>query len=236
MSFPTEIHGTFGADKVTYNAEVFPVGTKLVLPDGRAFRFGEAVADTVAGRLYQSEATTANWNNENLTVAGAIGDITVTVDVATTPAVDDFKGGFLVNETSGVTYAIKSNTAADPTVLTLYEPLKEAIPTADVVSLFKSPYRDVVIKVAADATAPAIGVAAMDADISVVGAFQWFQTYGLCGVLVEDTLVVGDIAVASPVADAGAVAAAADATNQEVGWVLEIGANTEIGTVFLVID
>lgn len=235
MSFPMEIHGTYGQQFEHSADQRNPLGTKLILPDGRCFRYCrvDAGAATVAGSLYESEATTANWNNENPTVAAAVDAIEVTVDVATTPAADDFAEGFLVDETNGHTYSIKSNTAADPTVLTLNDPLVTDLATADVVSMFRSPYRDVVVKTAADAAAPVVGVAPCVIDADYYG---WLQTRGLCGVLVEDTIVVGDNCVASPVNDAGAVSAAADDTNQHVGKVLEIGANAEIGTVFLEID
>jgi hypothetical protein len=206
----------------------------MVLPDGRMFRYAKVGATaTVAGSLYEAEAPTANWNNENATVAAAVAAVSVTVDVATTPSADDFTDGYLVDETNGCTYSIKENTAADPTVLTLNDPLIVDIATGDTLSMFRSLYHSVIVKTAADAASPVLGVAPC---IQTALYYGWLQTYGLCGVLVEDTIVVGDNCVASPVNDAGAVSAAADDTNQLVGAVLEIGANTEIGTIFLSID
>lgn len=234
MSFPMEIHGAYGAQFDHTVDQRNPLGTKLILPDGRAFRYCRVGgANTVAGSLYESEAKTTNWFNENPTVVAAQYAETVTVDVATTPAANDFAEGFLVDETNGHTYSIASNTAADPTVLTLNDRLETDLATGDVVSMMRSPYRDVIVKTAAEPAAPVVGVAPCIIDTLYYG---WLQTRGLCGVLVEDTIVVGDPAVASVLNDAGACECATDDVCQVIGSVLEIGANTEIGTVFLTLD
>lgn len=234
MDFPIVIHGAFGAQFDHTVDRLYPLGTKMILADGRAFRYCKVGSSpTVAGRLYESEATTANWNDENPTVIAAAGAISVTVDVNATPVVGDFADGFLVDETNGHTYCIKNNTAADPTVLTLRDPLITDLALADTVSMFMSPYADAVIKVAAEPAAPVLGVAPCAIDAKYYG---WLQTRGICGVLVEGILVVGDPAVASVGAVAGTVEPAGDDLGQVVGSVLEIGADTEIGTIFLTID
>ena len=233
MSFPRIIHGYAGDQFDFADEQTLPLGTRMVYQDGREFVYVEvgAVA-TVAGSLYQSEAFDSNVVGENPTATSLAGATTVTIDVAATPVEDVFKDGYLIDETNGKTYLLKANTAADPTVVTLADPdgLDEDLVAADTVSLYKSPQKDVIVKVAAEATAPVIGVAPTEI---TEDQFGWLQTYGLCGVLAEDTLIVGDICVASPLNDAGAVLAAATDLDQHVGRVLEIGADGAIATVFL---
>jgi hypothetical protein len=234
MSFPNEIHGGWG-DQFDFTSTKGPkLGAKLILPDGRCYRYCKVGATaTVAGSLYESEAKTTNWFNENPTVVAAVGATSVTMDVATTPSADDFEDGYLIDETNGCTYSVKSNTAADPTVLTLNDPLIVDLALADVVSVMRSAYRDVIVKTAAEPAAPVVGVAPC---IQTAVYYGWLQTRGMCGVLVEDTVVVGDPVVASVLNDAGACEAATDDLGQVIGSCLEIGANTEIGAIFLTID
>lgn len=233
MSFPKIIYGDAGDQFDNATTQTLPLGTTMIYQDGRQFVYVEvgSVA-TVAGSLYQSEAFDSNVVGENPTETSAAGATTVTLDVAATPVADVFKGGFLVDETNGKIYHLQGNTAADPTVVTLSDPdgLDEDVVAADTVSLYKSPFKDVIVKVAAAATAPVIGVAPTEIPAD---SFGWLQTKGLCAVVAEDVLVVGDAVIASPVNDAGAVAAAIDDTDQPVGRVLEIGANGAIATIFL---
>ncbi len=236
MSFPSVIHGSFGdqfEEKTVQGNR--RLGTVLLLPDGRRFvyvQMGTSVAG-VSGSLYESEAKTANWCNENPTAAAAAGAVNVSVDIASAiTAKDYFRDGYLVDETNGHTYSIKSNTKTDPTKLVLNEGLETDLATADVVSMFTSPFKQVIVKVATKPAAPVLGVCTQ---IIAADSFGWLQTYGLCGTLVEDTIIVGDKVVASVLNDAGAVEAATADLGQVVGNVLEIGANTEIGTIFLTI-
>ncbi len=233
MSFPRIIYGDEGDQFAFADTKTLPLGTTMVFQDGRQFSYVEmgGVAG-VAGSLYQSEAFDSNVVAENPTETSAAGATTVTMDVGATPTANEFADGFLVDETNGKTYGVKANTAADPTVVTLSDPdgLDEELVAADTVSLYKSPFKDVIVKVAAEATAPVVGVAPTEIPAD---QFGWVQTKGLCGVLAEDVLIVGDVCVASTVNDAGAVAAASTDLDQHVGRVLEIGADGAIATIFL---
>ena len=235
MSAPVEIYGSPGFQFQEQTAQRLRLGTKMVFPDGRRFVYVEMGATIgVAGALYQSEAITTTWRNENATVAAVRLATSVTVDVdANTPAKDIFRDGFLVDETNGHTYSIQSNTKADPTVLTLNDRLETDIATGDTLTMAKSPFKDVIVKVAAAPTAPAVGVSTQ---IIAADSFGWLQTYGLCTVLIEDVVAVGDQCVASSASDAGAVGPALNDLEQIVGTVLEIGSNTTQGTIFLRMD
>lgn len=237
MSLDTLGAGDAGQQFIQTTNKIGTLGRKMIFPDGRTFRYCLAGGSLTAGRLIQSEAAVANLVNENFTIAGVAGDRTATVDVNTLPALDAFEDGYLVNETQGITLGVSGNTSADPTVLTFASPdgLPAAVPISDVVSMFKSGFRDVVVKIAAAATAPVIGVSVLTL---ASGSFGWVQSSGVCGVLVEDTLTLGDAACVSALNDAGAVSASLQTSGEDaqVGIVLEIGANTEVGTIFLTID
>ncbi len=235
MAFPkAEVQGSFGDQFKEDSVQEHRLGMRMEHPDGRAYRYCQNVATAVAGRLYQSPVRVTNHTNENPFAAAAKGATSVTVDVAAAPALNIFRDGFLVDETNGKTYSIAGNTAADPTVLTLNEALDTDLATGDVVSMFKSPYRDVIIKTAAVQDAPSIGVACA---AYVATRFCWFQSYGICAVLAEDSLALGESAVASPVNDAGAVAAKTTTSgeDQTVGSVYEIGSDGTIATIFLLL-
>ncbi len=235
MSTPVIIYGSAGFQFQEQTSQRLRLGTKMVFPDGRRWVYVEMGATIgVAGQLYQSEAVTTTWNNENATVAADRLATSVTVDVdANTPAKDIFRDGFLVDETNGHTYSIESNSKADPTVLQLNDRLETDIATGDTLSMFKSPFKDVIVKVAAAPTAPVVGVSTQ---IIAANSYGWLQTYGLCTVLAEGSLLVGDVAVASDGSAGGAVAPAGLDTDMIVGNVLEVGANGEQATIFLTLD
>ncbi len=235
MGTPVIIYGSPRLQFLEHTTQRLRLGTKMVFPDGRRFVYVEMGATIgVSGQLYQSEAVTTTWANENATVAADRLALSVTVDVdANTPAKDIFKDGFLVDETNGHTYSIAGNTKADPTVLTLNDRLETDIATGDTLSMFKSPFKDVIVKVAAAATAPVVGVSVQ---IIAANSYGWLQTYGLCTVLAEGSLLVGDLAVASPVAAGGAVAPASTDLDMNVGNVLEVGTDGTQATIFLTMD
>lgn len=233
MAFPQmQTKGAFGDQFVETTGRQMFHGSVMTLPDGRRFVYASFGAATVAGSLYQSEVRTANWFSENPTAVAAKGAIQVTMDVNTTPALDDFEDGNLVDETNFHCYTVKGNSAADPTVVDLYEKLQTDLITADVVSIMKSAYKDTVIKTAARADAPAIGIAPFAQTSTHYG---WLQTYGISVALAEDVLIIGDRVVASPVSDAGAVSASITnlGLDQTVGRCLEIGTNQAACTIFL---
>lgn len=237
MSFDNVIHGTLGLQFEETTVQHHTLGVQMLFEDGRRFRYVKAGASLTAANLVQSEVRTADWNSENPTAAAARFATSVTVDVATAPSEDDFKDGWLIDETNGHTYLLSANTAADPTVLTLAGGygLETDLETGDLVSMFKSSYLDVVLKTAARADAPVIGVAPQTI---ANNSFGWVQSAGICCCLVEDVLIIGDRVVASPVSDAGACSASTTDLGLDfgIGVCLEIGSNATNGTILLTID
>lgn len=237
MSFPTLVYGDEGlfyGDETT--AKRHMLGTVGVAPDGRRYVYCEMGGVVgAAARLYQSEANaTSAILAENPTAAAAAAATSVSVDVTSAPTADDFTDGYLVDETNGHVYRVRSNTTADPTVVVLDNDngLVTDLATGDVVALYKSPYKDVIIH-DSPPTAPCVG---WDVQGIAANSFGWLQTFGITAALIDGTVVVGD-AVRSSEDDDGAVALfdadeAAVADQGIVGYCLEIGADTTVGTIF----
>jgi hypothetical protein len=212
----------------------------MVFPDGRLWRWVEMGGVVgAAARLYESEAPTANWVNENPTanfVAGTVSGITI--DVAATVGVADiFRDGYLLDETNGHTYLIAKNTLADPTSITLVsgDGLQTDLATGDTVALIKSPYKDVIIT-PSPGVAPCVGCAPWAIALDTWG---WLQTHGVCAILTDaTTVVVGDGVQVSNATD-GAVGLFDPSNNYDVapiGTTIDIGGSGTVGHTFLTID
>ena len=117
MSFPTDIYGAEGEQWETYSDQRHVLGTRLVLQDGRTFRFVENGGTLlVTGNVIQAEAPGANFDELVVPSAAAIGAETVTVTLGSTAAaVDLFAEGYLfVEDDAGESflYPVRSHPAA----------------------------------------------------------------------------------------------------------------------------
>jgi hypothetical protein len=202
MSHPKTIHGTEGAQYVSYSSRPqIKLGTKMLFQDGRAFRFASAGASTalVPGFIYQSEVPTLN---SGLAVAThAVGDQSLTVTFGGAVTLNEYEEGFVwmdTNANSVVTmYKIKSHPAGTAVAVALYSPINEAILAASTVSAIKSPYKSVIIHPSSP-TAMVVGVCVYPLPVSTYG---WLQVKGPCPIMNDtatDTLVIGTNAVCSP--------------------------------------
>ena len=237
MSFPNTIYGSegqqFGTE--THDAGV-PIGTKMVFSSGTSYRWANIGATLlVVARLNQGPAIAAPFGTDEApTVIAAAGATTVTIDATTALALDDLKGGALIDETNGHSYVLSGNTAADPTVVTLESPsgLITDLGVSDLVRFYKSPFKDVVVKVAGTTSV----LAGFTEHIIPAVQWGWVKTRGFTPVLVDGTLIIGDPARAS-FDDIGAVAAETGAIGQNAGVVYNIGSDTNVdGDIFATID
>ena len=90
MSYPNVHFGNEGEQYNTYSTERWPVGTRMMLQDGRTFQFAEAGAVALAaGVLCQSEVPDADHDTLAVAAAGAVGDKFVTI----TNGVDTIEAG-----------------------------------------------------------------------------------------------------------------------------------------------
>ena len=242
MSFPTDIYGAEGEQWETYSDQRHVLGTRLVLQDGRTFRFVENGGTLlVAGNVIQAEAPGANFD-ELVIAAAAAGAESVTVTLGSTAAaVDLFAEGYLfVEDDAGESYLypVRSHPAAATSatmVVTIWNSIQVALTSSSTVLLLKSLYKDV-IQLPTTGTGDIVGVA-----VSPIAAdeYGWIQTHGPCGVLTDGTLVIGQHIRASD-GVAGAVEPLdRDGSNEneaELGRVISLSATTEQSLCYLTIE
>jgi hypothetical protein len=223
MAFPAVHYGNFGDEKVTSSSKIggLPLGTKMVLPDGREFRHAYCSGTAIAvGKVYQTQVQIADaqYAAGSVTVAVAAAN-TTTVGIKTggTTAIttDQFADGHLIVSGSagggiGWSYKIKSNNSAaagsTTCTLTLYEtdPIKVAIAggTAEV-GVRENPWRGVILTTADTVIAGRFGVSCSSAAAS---SYVWLQTKGPAACYVAGTAVVSGEVVVASTGVAGAVA------------------------------
>lgn len=219
-----------------------PLGTQLVLQDGRKFRFAlNGAAVLTIGEAISSAAIITT--DQSMTAAAAsVGDRTITfTHGGATVVINYFAEGFaIISVTPGLgnTYKIASHAAltsggADTVNLAPGHAVRTALTTASDVSLLANPYAGV-IQVAATITGVPVGVAITAIPIA---DFGWLQTRGPCGVICTGTMTIGSPAVMLLSAGtAGTPAPATAATQPEVGKVLMVEATGEASGLFLTMD
>jgi len=220
------------------------LGRELEFNDGtgRKFRYCKNGAAALAKCLMgQSSVPVANWTEQANTYgsAGAAGDTTVTINLATTATKDQFAGGWLQMadatpaECLGDMYYIKGNDAgvaatagyAVKLYLGDYGGLRNAITTATQMTVILNPYKDTVVVPAGAPTSIPIGVPMV---IVPIGYYYWSQTRGPASILIDtDTIVVGDIVGESSTGGVdGAAGLIGDATDEPTwGWVMVVNTN-----------
>jgi hypothetical protein len=243
MSFPTDIYGAEGEQWNTYSDQRHVLGTRLILQDGRTFRFVENGGTLlVAGNVIQAEAPGANFDELAVASAAAAGSETVTVTLGSSAAtVDLFAEGYLfVEDDAGESYLypVRSHPAAGTSSsleVTIWNSIQVALTTSSTVLLLKSLYKDV-IQMPTTGTGDIVGVAVSPIPVNEYG---WIQTHGPCGVLTDGTLVVGQHIRASD-GVAGAVEPLdRDGTHEneaELGRVISVSATTEQSLCYLTIE
>ena len=218
---------------------VHNIGEYVMTNDGRGYRYCKADGLQVVGKLYQSKAEDTS-NEQEITVTNATaGDTTIVSTDSVTLAADLLAGGFLlVSEGTlgkGQVYKLKGNTAATAAVVTfnLDEAVRVTMTGTSKVDVKVNPYMDVVVAPTTATSGPA-GVAAYAIADNEYG---WLQTHGICGVLAQGTVVVGDDIVPAETTTTGTVVSRADASlSATVGYALHGGASTDFALVFLTID
>lgn len=222
------------------SAAVHNVGEMVMTNDGRSFRYtkngGTAM---VVGRIFQAKAEDTSNEQEITITNAAVGDMTIVSTDSVTLAADLLAGGFLlVSEGTlgtGQVYKLKGNTAASAAVVTfnLEEPVRVATTGTCKVDVKVNPYMSVVVAPTTQ-TSAVVGVSVHAVAASEYG---WLQTHGVCGILAQGTVVVGDGLVPANTTTAGTVVSRADASLEaSIGYALHGGASTDFALVFLSID
>jgi len=214
------------------------IGELVYSNDGRAYRYCKADGLQVVGKLYQAKAEDTSNEQEITITNAAVGDLTITSTDSVTLAANLLADGFLlVSEGTlgvGQVYKLKGNTAAAAGVVTFY--LDEAVRVATTgtakVDVKVNPYMDVVVTPTTDSSC-SVGVAQYAIPDNSYG---WIQTHGICGILAQGTVVVGDCIVPANTTTTGTVVTATNGVNQSIGYALHGGASTDFALCFLTID
>ena len=194
------IWGDYGDEKVTSTSEDFGVtiGTRLVLPDGRVFRYAFSNGAAGAGTGVQSSAATANHDSDlAVAAASAVGAKSVSVTLGGTAAAEDlYANGYLFGndvEGEGHVYRIRQHDAigsGGTGTINLMDgdTISEALVAgSSQVGLVTNPYMHVIPSPGGAQTGRTVGFAPAEvADDS----YFWAQTWGEASVLADGTLVI----------------------------------------------
>jgi len=213
MAFPTSLYGTLQDINECSAAQKHPLGTRLVIDDGRVFHYAKNGAVALAkGKLVCSTAVDAEHNvdlplqDAGTTLATYLHPL---VDLATTGtqvAANTYKEGWMIAHTgtgAGQVIKLKTNdiggSTAEAAMKIYFEDgnyLTAALDTSSSkVGLCKNPYADVVIcPQYATYTVVSKPVGVPLATITASYYF-WIQTWGPAPVLMGATPVEGEVII-----------------------------------------
>lgn len=212
------------------------LGTRVVSPDGRVYRYVKAGATAlIPGRVQQAPAEATGVQNLAC-AAAAVGDTTITTTSTVTVTANQYAGGYVnvaINPGAGYQYLIKSHPAATGAVvtLTLEDPIAVALTTVSRIDMVANPFSGVVI-MPLTATSTPVGVAVYPITAAYYG---WIQTGGICNVQADGAITVGSL-VGVSTGTIGAVINASSTTLNIIGIAQTGIATTDFGAVKLTID
>ena len=256
MAYPTVLYGSEGEQFNNYDARRWPLGTRMVLQDGRRYAFAEAGGTAlVTGKIQQSEVPDPDHDTLAV-VSGAQYARTINItNGSDVIEADLYADGYAITEAAAGAsegYMLKveqthDELAASTTValpLAAGYGLPITLDTNDTITLIKNPYADVIIS-AAPPVALILGVATSPVPAA---EFGWIQTWGPAAVLIDDTVVIGGrVSVAGTAGNStvGSVEASGiiitdgnETTAQmteliESGWCMEVAPTGDYGAIFL---
>lgn len=256
MAYPTVIFGA--PDSLPYELYVvpaaalpqkgrLPLGTQLVMQDGRKFRFAMAGGTLLVVGNVITTATPLSTDEDLTAAAGAVGDRSITATHGGATAVANYfsEGQATISITpgGGDSYKIDNHLAltsggADVFNLAPGHALRRALTTSSRVDLSGNPYAFVIQAAATTAAALPVGVAV--SPIAATSGTGWLQTRGPAGVLTAGTVIGGNRAV-FPTGTAGAAGpetavAANSKVETTIGIVMVVAASAGWSTINLTID
>lgn len=253
---PRVYYAPFGKQKDTFSAPAsgncgpFPLGSRLVLPDERGFRFALAgAAARVAGKVYQGALPEANHDELVVTTVPAAGDKTIAATLgATAAAIDIYSEGIAhFNKSTGLDYghrirrAIAAGQAhaavASSGVITVNLEPGETVDVAGdsntEVTLTKNRFASTVIH----DSPPTAVLTGVSVGIAAASKYYYEQTQGVCAVTASGTLVIGDFCVPSATTDGTVMPSAAFETDGPyVGVVARVNITAETALIDLKLD
>ena len=203
MGFPRIINGSERMSVDTASSETNPVvGAKMVIEDGRTFRYCEAGGTAlINANTISALAPSTNFRDEAVdTLAAGVTVLTGVAATGSNPAADLFKNGYVHVLTAaqlGPVMRVKSNPlfAGNAGSLTLYNPLPVAITVDDKVTYVENAFRDVIIA----GTNPAALIVGVAVRAVLANQYGWLATGGPARVFQDtnDVPAVGNGCMAS---------------------------------------
>ena len=241
MSTPLFLFGPDGEQWNKYAAgdQRWPLGTKLVLQDGRQYRFAKAgAAALVVGDVLQAPANVAN-DVGRTGIAAAVGSYAPTLTLGGATTANLYAEGYWMNAVAnasalggGESYKIDNHLAGTTAVvfnLGAGNALRTAIDTTTRVALIQNPYKGVIQVPVTTPTGINVGVAV---SIIALTGFGWIQTQGMAAVLTSGTVTLGaGVATIAVAAAAGPIAAIA--TNAPIGFCQRVAASGAWSSIML---
>ncbi len=254
MGFPGTIQGKEGDQFGDQVDALFPISTKMSLPDGRLYRYAESGGTVTANKLCEGEQH-AGLVTENILGNIAVGDIETGLENTSRAIdIDDLKDGYYMMESIeglGAYYTVKENlavtsgtpgTTAD--ALFLKEGLYFRVAMTDganaAFSAFKPLWKDIVVKPASDPTGMVCGI---PPSVIASGDWGWCQTAGVASCIYDasqEPAIIGSPAVPDTTT-AGAFMGwnpdiAGEPDNGTFGWVVYVTTDEDFGLVYVQID
>ena len=193
--------GDFGDEKVESSTQTHPLGTKMILPDGRIYYYAvnSSAAITTGGQIVDGIAAVAAHDLGLAAEAASAGATSFTTSTSLTTTKDQYAGGYAyINVTpgGGEVYAVRSNTAVSGATglsITVEDDggLATALTSSTRFGLMYSPYKDVkIVDGNGTMTTGVLGVTTMPLTASY---YCWLQTSGPAAVLMGAQVgIVGD--------------------------------------------
>jgi hypothetical protein len=193
------IWGDYGDEKVTSTTADLGlvIGTRMILPDGRVYRYSFSNGAAGSGTGVQSSAAEAHHDQGlAVTQAQSVGDKSASITLGSAAAAEDlYANGYLFFNTaagSGQVYRIRQHDAigsGGTGTINLMDgdTLVEALTTSSKAGLVLNPYMHVIPSPGGAQTGRTVGFAPCDvADNS----YFWAQTWGEAAVEADGTLVI----------------------------------------------
>ena len=242
MAFPNTIVGKYGWEKKETSAQKLPLGTEMILRDGRRYRYthngGTAIGE---GLVVASEAPAGNHDEDLVIATGAsAGGTTLGVTLGGTAAAKDlYAEGYiffnLPTTAPHEMYKIKSHPAIGSSgtgTITIDEEdgfITAVVAGTDTAGLIKNPYKDIVVAPAAVA-GRFVGVTTRNFTADYYG---WVQVSGLATAKIDGTPAVGTLVGASSNHAGQLLAIGADTTPALARLHGKAGVDNEFHTVML---
>lgn len=174
----------------TTKSTEFNVGDKVVLPDGREFRYAKSLGNNALFAAHGCQFTYTGYTAYTaFGVAAAVGDTEVTVPAATHGALseDELRGGYIIlfdgaTDLNTTVRGIVGNDSADANAafkVYLDAPLHNAIVAGtEACEVYQNPWAG--MEVASNSALPVAGVPTTT--VSAAANYFWVQTKGICWV------------------------------------------------------